>query len=106
MQACWYGGAALGNNTGIHLWYSSDPQTLQAYIWEESLSLWTFVSKFTANGQAGVACYASGPGTIHYSMMVNLNNDISILYKYMNHTTNGWENTSVINPWGFPTYVA
>jgi hypothetical protein len=102
MQACWYGSTALGNNTGMHLWYASDAQTIQTYIWEDSTSQWTFVSTFTANGQAGVGCYASGPGTIHYSMMVNLDNDINVLYKYMNHTTTGWKNTSVIIPGAFP----
>jgi hypothetical protein len=90
LQACWY-------SSGMHLWYASDAYTVNEYLylWTDPANEWNSQSTFTANGHAGIGCYSWGPGTVNYAMMVNLNNDINILWKDMNNTAQQtWKNVS------------
>jgi hypothetical protein len=91
LQVCWYSG-------GMHLWYASDAYTVNEYLylWTNSANEWISQSTFTANGHAGIGCYSWGPGTVNYAMMVNLNNDINIMWKDMNNTAQQqtWQNVS------------
>jgi hypothetical protein len=104
MQVCWYQAAATGqpSRTGMHLWYASDAQTLQEYLWEDSGSnprSWTYQNSFIANGHAGIGCYSWDTAPpINYAMMVNLNNDVNVLWKNMNNSASDWKNTSLTIP--------
>lgn len=125
LQACWYGsfyGTAnyvhspipgTGSNTtsqdsviGMHLWYGTDPYTQEEVNWTYNTTQWYLQDNFTANGHAGVGCYSWGPGSVSYVMMVNLDNDVNVMWKDLNstamttdtHPVNKWTNTSVSIP--------
>lgn len=102
MQACWYGSfygdadyqglrptvTADGSNAtvyssdaGMHLWYAADSTTFHQYGWRDGFDHWEKQDDWTnKNGHAGVGCYTWGPGTVTYTMMVNVNNTLEIWY--------------------------
>jgi len=123
MQACWYGSfygdsdyehsplptGSEGNGTnaqdiGMHLWYASDETTFQQYGWRDGEDTWELQGNWTdKNGHAGVGCYSWGPGTVTYTMMVNLDDTVEVWWKDTNttlqateaHPINEWTNSSV-----------
>jgi hypothetical protein len=106
LQAC-YGSfydESKNPSPGIHLWYAVDSQTLQAVDWIINSTAWTRGESYTANGHAGVGCYSWGPGSVWYAMMVNLQNDVNVLWRDASNGQAGtWSNTSVVIPDVLPT---
>jgi hypothetical protein len=106
LQACYGNFYANGSQTssiGIHLFYAQDSQTLQQVDWTVNSTTWTERDTYTANGHAGIGCYSWGPGSVWYAMMVNLNNDINVVYKDAKSAqAQPWTNTSVTIPGAMP----
>jgi len=125
LQACWYGSfygdanythspvPGTGSNTtakdsviGMHLWYGRDAVTQEEVNWTYNTTQWYVQDEFTANGHAGVGCYSWGPGSVSYVMMVNLNNQVNIMWKDLNasvastpqHPVGSWTNSSAVIP--------
>lgn len=115
LQACWYGsfyGTPNQNQTskdsviGMHLWYGKDSTTLEEVNWTYNTTDWSRQDNFTANAHAGIGCYSWGEGSVSYVMMVNLDNQVNLLWKDLNttirstpiHPIDKWTNTSVVIP--------
>lgn len=122
MQACWYGSfygdtdyeglkptvtqdgsdsTSYSAEVGMHIWYASDETTFEQYGWRDGQDIWEHQGNWTdKNGHAGIGCYTWGPGTVTYTMMVNLENTVEIWWKDTNtsmkstgkHPINEWTN--------------
>ena len=115
LQGCWYGSyysAASNVNSsdktvGIHLWYGKNSTAFGAVGWTAGDMEWTLDRDFDGyNGHAGVGCYTWAPNsTTNYLMLVNLQNEVNILWKDLNATLNSTP-THPIGSWvtsGFPS---
>lgn len=105
LQACYgnFYNESQNPSVGIHLWYAVDSQTQQEVDWSISSSDWTSGTAYTANGHSGVGCYSWGPGSVWYAMMVNLQNDVNVLWRDAKDGQAGaWSNTSVVIPGVLP----
>lgn len=121
LQACWYGsfygdanythspvpGAVDLNNTadvsdqaiGMHLWYGINDTAFNEVGWTYSANTWTQQQVFTGyNAHAGVGCYSWATGTVSYAFMMNLDQEIEILWKDLN-TSSVANETHPVNEW-------
>ncbi|KAF2837806.1 hypothetical protein M501DRAFT_995047 [Patellaria atrata CBS 101060] len=126
LQACWYGnfygdsdythspvpetGSGSDNSQneyGMHLWYAVNETSFKQYGWRDGDEDWAFQDDWAnKNGHAGVGCYSWGPGTITYTMMVNLENELEVWWKDTNtslpesdsHPINSWTKSNVVIP--------
>ena len=105
LQACWYGSfygdvdyqdlkptvtadgsdaTSYAEDVGMHIWYASDETTFSQYGWRDGFDTWEKQESWTnKNAHAGVGCYTWGPGTVTYTMMVNLENTVEIWYSLL-----------------------
>lgn len=107
LQVCWYEkdyGAgvidpSLDPTNGIYLWYAKNSTTFGSVAWELGTSTWTQEEDFNDyNAHAGVACNLYGQGSDIYVMLVNLQNEVNILWKDINITSKA-STTHPIDVW-------
>lgn len=109
LQACWYGdyyGASTrsGNNTsaqqiGLHLWYGSAANKIDELTFVYGSDQWVTGAPILGyNGHAGIGCYSWGGGSVTYLMLVNLKNQVEILWKELNTTLKS-TTTHPVNTW-------
>lgn len=118
LQACWYGSfygdadyvhSPLATDTsgaksypgevGMHLWFASNATTFEQYGWRDGETTWKHLHTWSnKEGHAGVGCYSWGPGTVTYTMMVNLDHTVEVWWRDTNSTLRSTRNHP-INVW-------